>query len=154
MACLPSMPDVGAHAGQFLGVHEAVFENRLDDDGDAFGLGHQRHVLRLQVGGEAGIFLGGHIHGAQAAGAAHAQGGGVRLCHLRAGLLQLGHERAHVLGHAAGHRDVAAGDGAGDQKRAGLDAVGDDGVLGAVQLLDALDADGGSARAFDSARPS
>ena len=114
-----------------------------------FGLGHQRHVLGLQIGGESGVFLGGHIHRAQPPGAANAQGGGVRLCHLRPRLLQLGHERADVFGHAAGNRHVAAGDGAGDQERAGLDAVRNDGVLGAVQPLHALDADGGRARAFD-----
>ena len=38
---------------------------------------------------------------------------------------------------------------AGDDEGAGLDAVGNDAVLRAVQFADALDADGGSARAFD-----
>ena len=57
-------------------------------------------------------------------------------------------------GGAAGDDEVAAGDGAGDQEGAGLDAVGDDGVLGAVQSLDAPNADGGGAGAFDAARPS
>ncbi len=40
-------------------------------------------------------------------------------------------------------------DGAGDEEGAGLDAVGDDGVLGAVQPLDALDSNGGGPGAFD-----
>ena len=141
--------DVGAHPRHFLRVHEAVFENRLDDDRDAFRLRHESHVLRLQIGGEAGILFRGHIHRAQFAARPHAHATGGGLCHLRPGLLQFRHERAHVLRIALGHRHVTAGDGSGHHKRAGLDAVGDDGVLGAAQLLDALDANGGSARAFD-----
>ena len=55
--------DVRAHADQFLRVHEAVLENVFGDDRGAFGLRRQRHELRLHVGGEAGILLGGHVGG-------------------------------------------------------------------------------------------
>ena len=59
-------------------VHEAVLEDLLGDQRDALGLRHQGHVLRLQVGGEAGILLGGHVHGAQRAGGRDAQARPVR----------------------------------------------------------------------------
>ncbi len=81
------------------------------------------------------------------------QGGGIRLCHIHAGLLQLGHERAEVFGVALGHGHVAAGDRAGDQESAGFDAVGDDGVLGAVQALHALNTDQRGAGALDLGYP-
>ncbi len=38
---------------------------------------------------------------------------------------------------------------AGDDERAGFDAVGNDAVLRAFQFADAFDANGGRARAFD-----
>ena len=47
-----------------------------------------------------------------------------------------------VLGLAAGDQEVAAGDGSGDQKSSSLDAVGNDGMSGAMQLFNSLDADG------------
>jgi hypothetical protein len=54
-----------------------------------------------------------------------------------------------VFGVAAVDVEVAAGDGAGDEEGAGLDAVGVDAVARAVEFGDALDADGGGAGAFD-----
>ena len=57
--------------------------------------------------------------------------------------------RAEVSGVAVVDVEVAAGDGAGDEEGAGLDAVGIDAVACAVELGDALDADGGGAGAFD-----
>ena len=50
-------------------------------------------------------------------------------------------ERAEVIARGTGQRDLAAGDGAGDDERAGLDPVGDDAVLRAAQSLLALDLD-------------
>src|ERR1700755_3609504 len=41
--------DVRAKAGQFGGVHEAVLEDGLPDDGLAVCQAHQRHALRLHV---------------------------------------------------------------------------------------------------------
>ena len=55
-----------------------------------------------------------------------------------------------MLRLAAADDQVAARDGPGDQEGARFDAVGDDGVVGAGQTFDALDADGGSAGALDS----
>ncbi len=56
---------------------------------------------------------------------------------------------SEVGGVAAVDVEVAAGDGSGDEKGAGLDAVGIDLVAGAVELCDAFDADGGGAGAGD-----
>ena len=47
--------DIGAHPHQLERVHEAVLEDGLGDDRGAGGLRQQRHHLRLQVGGKAGI---------------------------------------------------------------------------------------------------
>ena len=66
-----------------------------------------------------------------------------------AALFELGDEGAEVAGVAAVDVEVAAGDGAGDEEGAGFDAVGVDAVARAVELGDALDADGGGAGAFD-----
>ncbi len=52
-------------------------------------------------------------------------------------------------GVAAVDVEVAAGNGSGDEKGAGLDAVGIDLVAGAVELCDSFDADGGGAGAGD-----
>ena len=57
---------------------------------------------------------------------AHAQRIRRGLGHLGAGLLQFGDQRAQMLGLAAGHGEIAAGERAGDQERPGFDAVGDD----------------------------
>jgi hypothetical protein len=50
---------------------------------------------------------------------------------------------------AIGHHQVAAADGARDQKGSRFDAVGIDAMLGAVQLVHALHPDGRGARALD-----
>ena len=100
---------------------------------DAFGLGGQRHVLRLHVGGEAGVLFGGDVGGAQLAVGAHAHRIGAENIDAGAGLFQLGDDRAQMRRIAVGHDQVAAGDGAGDQKCSRLDAVGIDAVARAMQ---------------------
>ena len=145
--------DVRAHADQFLRVHEAVLKNIFGDDRRAFGLRGQRHVLRLHVGGEAGILFGGHVGGVEGIVAHHADG-------VRRGLgfdadfVKLAEQRVEVGGIASGDVQVASGHGAGNDEGAGFDAVGNDAVLGAVQLAHAFYANGGRAGAFDLARPS
>src|SRR5579871_2471493 len=57
----PFDADIGAHARQFLRMHEAILEDRFRDEGDAFGLGHERHELRLKVGREAGMLFRLHV---------------------------------------------------------------------------------------------
>ena len=140
--------DVCAHADQFLGVHEAVLENIFGDDRSAFGLRGQRHELRLHVGGESGKFFGGHVGGGEGIVAHDADGigGGFGF---DADFLQFAEHGAEVSGIASGDVEVAAGHGAGDEERAGFDAVGNDAVLRAFQFAYALHADGGCAGAFD-----
>ena len=66
-----------------------------------------------------------------------------------AGFLKFGDDGAEVVGVAVGDGEVAAGDGACDEEGAGLDAVGIDAVMRAVEAGDALYADGGGSGAFD-----
>ncbi len=114
-------------------MHEAVFEDVFGDDRGAFGLRHEGHVLGLHVGGEAGVFLGGHVDGVEAAAGVNAD---VVLADLEldAALFKLCDDGAEVRGVAAVDVEVAAGDGAGDEEGAGLNAVRIDAVLGAVEL--------------------
>ncbi len=44
-----------------------------------------------------------------------------------------------MVGSAIGDGEVAVGDGAGYEERASFDAVGDYGVVGAVEFFDAFD---------------
>ena len=66
-----------------------------------------------------------------------------------AGLLQLADDGIEVLRPGVLDADMAAGDGAGDEIGAGLDAIGQHFVGGAVQALDALDDDSVGAGALD-----
>ncbi len=54
-----------------------------------------------------------------------------------------------MFGDETSDENVALGDGGGEDECAGFDAVGNDGVLGAVELFDAGDFDDGCASAFD-----
>ena len=58
-------------------------------------------------------------------------------------------EGAEVVARRAGQRDPATGHGAGDDERAGFDAVGDDAVLRATQTTLAVDLDGVRVGALD-----
>src|ERR1019366_6112860 len=60
-----------------------------------------------------------------------------------------GDERTKMRGVAAIDVQIAAGDGAGEEECARLDAVGIDAVARAVESGDALDLDGGRAGAFN-----
>ena len=147
-------PDVGAHARQFLGVHEAVFEDRFGDDGDPLGLRHQRHVLRLQIGGEAGMLLGGDVDAAQLRRRTRTRSVPGAGSSLHAGLLQLGDQRAQMFRLAAGDRRSPRVIAPAIRKVPASMRSGIIGVLGAVQLVDALDANRRRCRRPRSARPS
>jgi hypothetical protein len=54
-----------------------------------------------------------------------------------------------MFGFAGVDAEVAAGDGSGDEKGAGFDAVWVDAMARAVEFGDALDADGAGACALD-----
>jgi hypothetical protein len=68
------------------------------DHADALGLGGQRHVLRLHVGGKAGILFGGDVGGAQLAVRAHAHRRRVENLHASAGFLKFVDHGAQVRG--------------------------------------------------------
>ena len=149
----PLDDDVGAHALQLGHVHVAVLEDGLGQHRLPARARHQHHELRLHVGRETREGLGRDVDRLELALAAHADAvplGG----HLGAGGAQLGDDGVEVLGQAVAHQHVAAGDRRRDQQRPGLDAIGDDGVLDRVQLVDALDGDERRAGAVDRARPS
>ena len=140
--------DVGAHAVEFLDVHEAIFKDVFGDGGGAFGLGGEGHELGLHVGGEAGVLLGGDVGGLEGSAGADAD----TLCadvEADAALVEFSEQRSEVSGVAAVDVEVAAGDGAGHEEGAGLDAVRVDAVAGAVEFGDAVDLDGRRAGAFD-----
>ena len=115
----------------------------------AFALGGEGHVLRLHVGGEAGVFFGRDVDGFEVAFAANAERVGADGVDARAGVGEPRDDCAEMSGVAVGDAEVAAGDCAGDEEGSGLDAVGVDAVFCAVELVDSLDADGRRARALD-----
>ena len=71
---------------------------------------------------------------------------------LGARLAKFGQHRAEMFRHHADDRGRAAGDGRRDQQRGGLDAVGNEPVRCAAELIDALDVDRGRSQPLD-ARP-
>ena len=132
--------DVGAHADQFLHVHEAILEDVFADLAYAFSLRGKRHVLGLHVGGKAGIFFGGDVGAAERAVGAHADCVGTEDFHVDTCLLKLGDHGAEVSWLAVGDDEVAAGDGAGDEKGSRLNAIGIDAVARAMEAGYSLDA--------------
>src|SRR6267142_1918025 len=142
--------NVGAHADHLAGVEVAVLEDRFGDDGSSFGLGGEGHVLGLHVGGEAGIFLGGDVGADKFSCRPDTQRGFIEDVGVNASLLQLGNDRAEMIGCAVSYGQIAASDGARDQERACFDAIGDHGVLGAMEFLCAANAQGGRAVACDA----
>ena len=125
------LADAAAHAVQFAHVQEAVGEDPLGDHADAVGQAQQRHELGLQVGGEAGIGLGGHLDGVQPPRWTTRRSSRSRRSMLHADLLQPVDHRDQVVEVAVLQFQFAVGDGGGDHERAALDAVGDDAVLAA-----------------------
>ena len=72
IAVLPSTSISAPRRLQFLHVHHAIFEDRLGDHRRAVGDGHQRHQLRLHVGGKGGIRRRAQRHGGELAAARNA----------------------------------------------------------------------------------
>ena len=132
---------MGAETGQFLHMHEAVLENRLGDARGAFGAGHQRHELRLKVGREAGEGRGGDIDRLDAVAVARNAQALRRGFDLRARFGQDVERGLEMFGPRALQQHVAAGHGGRHGVGAGLDAVGQHAMLGAVEPRDALDLD-------------
>src|SRR5262245_25985496 len=144
---------VRAQAHQFGGVHEAVLEDRLGDHRIAFGLRHERHVLRLHVGRESGVDGRGHVRGlverARFAVAGDAQLIPAGLFDLNSNLAQLFDHRLQMTRLAICDHQLAAGNRGGDYESAGFDSVGNDRVVGAAESLNAGDGDRRRTGAFD-----
>jgi hypothetical protein len=147
--CTALHGDVGSHAVELADVHETVLEDVFCDDGGAFCLCGEGHVLGLHVGGETGILLGRDVGGLEFSGTGADANLVLADIELDAALLQLGDEGTEVRGVAAVDVEVAACDGSCDEEGSCLDAVGIDAVACAVEASDALYLDGGGSRAFD-----
>ena len=111
---------------------------------------HQRHQLRLQIGGEGGERRGGHFDRPEVAAVAGDANALIGRRHCRAGLRQhikrgLQQFWARVL-----QQHVAAGHGDRHGVGAGLDPVGQHRVARAVKFFDALDFNGDGAGAGDA----
>ena len=89
---------------------------------------HQRHELRLHVGGKAGVRRGRDVDREQLGSRRHAHAFALAL-DPDAGLAQLDDHRLEVVEGAFSSEHVAAGCADRGHERAGLDAVGDDRVI-------------------------
>ena len=128
----------------FGGVHESLGENGVFDDAESRGGRKKGAHLGLHVGGEAGVGLGRDVGPDGIFGATDGDGV-VRRSQVpqTAGFEDLSDAR-EVLGVDALEGDfVFGGHGSGDEKGSGLDAVRNDGVLDAAELVDAFDLDAG-----------
>src|SRR5581483_244965 len=76
-----------AHAGELLDVHEAVLEDRFGEAARPVGPRHERHELRLQVGGKARVGHGGDVDRAERPVALDGKPA-LALVHAHAGLAQ------------------------------------------------------------------
>ena len=133
---------------QFLHVHEAAFKNALGDDADAGRLRHEGHHLRLHIGGKTGVGQGGDVNALQAAPALEGEFA-FGLLDLHAALAELFNHGFHVIGPCAFKGYLAFRRHAGDGVSGGLDAIGDDFVLCAAQLLDTGDGERGRTEPLD-----
>ena len=129
-------------------MHEAVLKDVLGDHRSAIRLGGQGHVLRLHIGGEAGIFFSIDVGGQQTAVPDHADAV-VRDLKVRSRFAELLQQCAEVAGLAVGHDEIAAGHGAGNDECARRNAVGDDAVSRSCQPRHTLNADGGRPHPLD-----
>ena len=145
--------DAGAQAVELVDHGEAVLEDVLGDDRGALGEREGDHELRLQVGGKAGVRQRRDVDRAQRAERARADLA-VALVDLHAHGAQLVQEELETGRVEAADGDVAAGGHAGQQVGAGLDAVGDDLVDRAVQLVRRPRSRSSSCRRRGSGRPS
>ena len=139
---------LGTHAFHFGDVHEALGEDGFGDGagvGDDAGEGAE---LGLHVGGETGVGMGGE---GEAFGVGVGVDGDAVLgdLHFETAVGEGGGDGAEVFGDDLFEGDAVADHGACDEEGAGFDAVGDDGVFGAVEFFDAFDGDAVGACAFD-----
>ncbi|MNF83690.1 hypothetical protein D3C84_660170 [compost metagenome] len=132
---------------QFVNVHEAVFEDRLDHGTGAFGNGVEGDELRLHVGRERRVRSGPHVDGFRTL-AVHVQLDPV----FATGDFGTGLTEFFQNGFEDGRigvldLDATAGHGSGDQVSAGFDTVRHDLIESRTQTLDTINGDGVSTSA-------
>src|SRR2546421_11670994 len=118
-----------AHALQLRRVHESIFENSLSDFGSPVRLGHQSHVLRLHIGGKAGILLSLQVRGAYSVATTDVQRALIDLFDCDADVAQLGDHAITVFRIAVSDFQSTFSDGRGDNERSCLDSIGNDWML-------------------------
>ena len=141
--------DICAHAAQFVDVAESRFKDRLANPRLPVRPAHQGGERRVEVSGKTRIGSGVHVHPMMDAAGAHPHSVGTPLHH-RARFLQLGQQRADVLGDHLFNQHVASGRRGRQQVRAGLQAIGNNRIGRAVQVADPLDRDVVRAGALDA----
>ena len=134
--------DVGPHPAQLLDVAEAAEEEVLGHDAHALGHGQQGDEQRLVVGGEARVGQGGHVGAVQPADPGRRGPQAVGLVgDLHAGGRQLPEQHVHVLGATVLDGHLATGQPGRHQEGGHHQPVGDDGVGGGLEPVDALHLD-------------
>ena len=130
-------------------MHEAIFENRFANLGNAFGLRRQRHELCLHIRREARVFFGRYVRRHHFFACPHPHFAVALALDLNSARPQFLDHRLQVSRLAIRQQQFAAGDRSGHQKCSSLDAVRNDGVRRPVQLVDSLHPQGRSANPFD-----
>ena len=142
--------EVGSHAGKLGAMHEALRENGVFNHGDAMSSHEQGAELSLHVGGKSRIRRG-RDRGSDGIVTGGDGDRGVVFAELDAvaALAQnFGRGREVFLHHPVESDSFRIG-GAGGHEGAGLDAVGDNGVLGASEFFNPFDGDAAGAGSFD-----
>ena len=132
-------------------MHEALREDGVLHHADAGGEGKERRHLGLHIGGVLRVRVGENLAAAGAFAGGNEHGGAVLVVfHAVAAFDEQVGNSLHVrAAHAVNHETIAH-HGGGYHEGAGLDAVRNDGVVAAVQLLHAVNSDGAGAGAFDA----
>ena len=131
--------DAGAKPSQFLNMHEAVLEDGLAHRRGAARHAHERDELGLQIRGEAGEGLGLDRNRLQAPAVPRDADASRPLFDLYSRRAQGLKHLLQQVGTGTIEHHISAGHGSGHGISAGLDAIGKDGMLGAMQRLASLD---------------
>jgi hypothetical protein len=111
-------------------VHEAIFEDVFSDNRRTGGLCHQRHVLRLHIRRESGIFPCDNICRAEFSVTVYDHAA-FRGFDLHTGIAKFFDHASHVCRVRAKDLDVAVCDGPSNQECSCFNTVGDDVMRGA-----------------------
>ena len=132
--------DIGSHAFEFRYVHEALGKHGLGDDAGAIHGGQHGAKLGLHVRREPGVGNRLEMKGVSGTIGTDCDGVG-SLGEGKSRMLQGGDHGAEMFRLRAGDGDALSGNCTRNKEGAGFDAVGDDGVSGAMEFRDSLDLD-------------